>query len=121
MVSIENEALSLFFILLLPISLWLVYVSTGIFVWEYNIGLKLAGCCSLVLIWAITLGWRYQGNLIVLSLHTLTHPNALAPIWWLYFFLFTFPIMIVINLVIYIVKTFQILAKEWGATTNCPS
>ena len=81
--TVNHPNLSLFFSLLLWVSTICIGVSTAILLWYRDASLKLIGWISVTYIWALVLGWRFQGNLITLYLSGLTHSNQSSQLWWL--------------------------------------
>ncbi len=81
--SVEQPNLSFFFSLLFIIGLWCSMVATAILVYYRDVGLSLIGWGSVVFIWALVVGWRFQGSLIELWVGTLNNPEAPSPLWWL--------------------------------------
>lgn len=81
---VNHPNLSFFFSLLLLVSTVCIGVATAILLWYRDVSLKLIGWISVIYIWALVLGWRFQGNLITLYMSGLVYPNQSSQsLWWL--------------------------------------
>lgn len=90
-IPISYTPLSFFFTLLGIVSLWAVGLTTAIFLWRNDDGLKILAWSSVGTVWLVALAWRLHGNLIELSFTMLSLPDELSPLWWIYPL---FPLMI---------------------------
>ena len=83
-IRISYQPLSFFFTLLGVVSLWGVGVTTAIFLWHNDAGLKILAWTSVSTVWLVALAWRIHGNLIELSFTMLSRPDEISPLWWIY-------------------------------------
>ena len=80
--SSDYPNLSLLAVLLFAVSGWIIGVATATLLWYRDAGLALVGWGSVVAIWAYLLAWRFQGNLVELTISALSRPNEPSPLWW---------------------------------------
>jgi len=81
---VNHPNLSSFFSLLLLVSTVCIGVATAILFWYQDVSLKLIGWMSVIYIWALVLGWRFQGNLMTSYMSSLINPNQPPQsLWWI--------------------------------------
>lgn len=80
--SVGNPNLSFFFALLFIVSGCCVGVATAILLWYRDVSLSLMAWGTVIVMWALVFAWRFQGNLIELSLQSLAHPDEPSALWW---------------------------------------
>lgn len=79
---VTHPNFSLFFAMLFVVSICSVGIATAILALYRDVGLGLVAWGLVILIWALLLSWRFQGNLIELSVYSLIHPGEPPPLWW---------------------------------------
>jgi hypothetical protein len=105
--------ISLIFSILSIVSLYAVGLATAILLWYRDVGLKLVAWWTVIVIWTLTLAWRYQGNLIELAFYKLIHPNEPDPIWWFGPFMCILWWIIPLGIISFLGHTLRIIIREW--------
>jgi hypothetical protein len=114
--SNRYATLSFLFIMLTIVSGWTVAITTALFLWYRDVGLRLIGWSSVIVIWTMVFASRSYGNLIelVFSYSYLTPSSQPRPLWWLYLpplFLFW---ILPWGIVSFVRHTILLIRREWG-------
>jgi len=109
---VRHPNLSLFFMLLFIVSGWCIGVSTAILLLCRDVGLRLIGLGSVIMIWALALGWRSQGSLIQLYLSSLTSSNEPSPLWWLNTLMCIIGWIIPLGIISFLAHTLRLIWRE---------
>jgi len=97
------------FVLLSP---WWIIVCTSILLQHKDVGLKMAGWASALLAWAMVVGWRVQGNMLMLYLFSINTPDAPSPLWWFSASLCITALIIPLGLLWFLARTLQLIYHE---------
>lgn len=109
---IANPQLSLFFSMLFIVSGWCTGVATAVMLWYRDIGLGLVAWTTIVAVWIFVLAWSFQGNLIELSLFSLSHPDEPSRLWWLNSLMCIIGWLIPLGLIGFVSHTLRLIIRE---------
>lgn len=105
--------LSLFAAVLFMTTFWDIGVSTAVLLWRRDVGLRLVAGWTIIIIWALTLSWRIQGNLIELWLSSLNHSGEMMPLWWLNTLFCASCWIVPIGLIGFVAHTLRLIIREY--------
>ena len=109
---VRHPNVSFFFTLLFIVSGWCIGISTMILLYYRDVGLQLLGWGSVVMIWAMLLGWRFQGDLVQLYVSSLTQSNMPSPLWWLNSLMCVLWWIIPLGIIGFLVHTVRLIWRE---------
>ena len=112
-ISIPHPGIALLLSIYSIIGLWVLGVVTVLLLSAHDAGLSLIAWISVIGIWALALGWRYQGNFLELIVVASNNPDLPTPLWWYY--ALTSVIMCVIPIAVlgFIFQTLAIFYREF--------
>ncbi|MCP4538836.1 MAG: hypothetical protein GY832_17010 [Chloroflexi bacterium] len=110
---VNHPNLSFFFTLLLLVSTVCIGVATAVLFWYRDVSLKLIGWISVLYIWALVVGWRFQGNLMTVYMSSLVNPNQPSQsLWWINSLMCIMGWVVPLGMIGFIGHTIKLIVRE---------
>lgn len=111
-IPIQQPNIDLFFTLLFSVSCWIFGIATIVLLWYRDIGLGLIAWGSVIMVWILLFAWRFQGDLIELSIYNLAHLDEPAPLGWAYPFICIFGWIVPLGIFSFLGHTVCLIVHE---------
>ncbi len=82
-IPVKWSLCSYFITMLGLVCIWATGLTSVIFLWYNDVGIRIVGWSSAVIIWLVVLAWRIHGNVISLAFSSLGRTDVLSPLWWI--------------------------------------
>lgn len=117
-IPVRYPPLELLWALLAILSVWGTVLVTALLLLKHDVGISLLAWASVILTWLVALGWRVQGNLLAIAFNSLSTPDQLSPLWWIYPFLLLFGIILLASLISFVGHTIRLISLEFRRPTK---
>ncbi len=112
-IPISLASCSCFFTLLEIVSIWATGLTSAIFLWYNDVGIRIIGWSSVGAIWLVALAWRIHGNLLFITITSFERTDTQPPLWWIYPLFPVIMWLIPLSLLSFIIHSIRIMYWEF--------